>query len=110
MVSQPHRQSRVRDDQERGMRRNESRESVNGCQRSGYRQVVGVVNEAKREVLNMCVVVWSKGTLRGTSLMAELKMAGFHGYSVMRIAGVTFLLMFLNEADRRAVLDRSDLD
>ncbi|KAK8635991.1 hypothetical protein V6N13_004702 [Hibiscus sabdariffa] len=75
VVSQSRHQSQTRDDQGREVRQIESRELVNGGQRSRYRQVEGVEDEAK-----------------------------------MEIAGAKFMLMFSNEEDRRAVLDRSDLD
>ncbi|KAK8660266.1 hypothetical protein V6N13_051198 [Hibiscus sabdariffa] len=86
----------------------ESRESVNGDRRSGYQKVEGVEDEAKREVLNNYVVAWCKGSLRGSFLVTNLKMVGFHSCSVMRIVGATFLLMFSNEEDRRAMLDRDN--
>ncbi|KAK8612560.1 hypothetical protein V6N13_092672 [Hibiscus sabdariffa] len=92
------------------MSQDASKESVTGGRRSTYRKVTGVVDEAKWEVLNACAVAWSKGSLRGATLVVELKHAGFFGCSIMRIARPVFLLMFSNEEDRRAMLARSDLD
>ncbi|KAL4308766.1 hypothetical protein GQ457_01G017430 [Hibiscus cannabinus] len=61
----------------------------------------------KREVLSTCAVVWCKGSLRGTELLAELKREGFTSYSMMRIAGAAYLLMFTNEEDKRAMISRT---
>ncbi|KAK8658770.1 hypothetical protein V6N13_036964 [Hibiscus sabdariffa] len=61
----------------------ESKESVNGSRRSAYRQVVGVKDEAKREVLSSCAVAWF---------------------------GAVFLLRFSDEEDRYQVLGRPDHD
>ncbi|KAK8644417.1 hypothetical protein V6N13_123724 [Hibiscus sabdariffa] len=57
-------------------------------------------------MLSTCAVVWCKGSLRGTKLLAELKREGFIGCSMMRIAGAAYLLMFTTEEDRRAMLSR----
>ncbi|KAK8694492.1 hypothetical protein V6N13_072042 [Hibiscus sabdariffa] len=102
-------ESWVRTAKERVVSREESKESVHGVRRSIYRQVEGVVDEAKREVLNSCTVSWCTGDIRGASLVAEIKQAGFVGCSVMRIAGAVVLLMFTNEDERHAMLERSDL-
>ncbi|KAK8685473.1 hypothetical protein V6N13_041474 [Hibiscus sabdariffa] len=83
-----------------------SRESVNGEQGEKFRWVDGVEDVLKREVLSTCAVAWCKGSLRGTELLAELKREGFTGCSVMRIAGAAYLLMFMNEEDRRDMLSR----
>ncbi|KAK8713610.1 hypothetical protein V6N13_148822 [Hibiscus sabdariffa] len=102
-------QSRVRTAKERVVSREESKESVHGVIRSIYRQVEGVVDEAKWEVLNSCAVAWCTGDIRGVSLVAELKHACFVGCSVMQIAGAVVLLMFTTEDERQAMLERSDL-
>ncbi|KAK8704000.1 hypothetical protein V6N13_047636 [Hibiscus sabdariffa] len=64
---------------------------------------------SEAEVLKTCVIAWCKGSLRGSELVAELKMAGFHGCLVMQIAGAVYLLMFTNEEDKQVVLARLDL-
>ncbi|KAK8704941.1 hypothetical protein V6N13_048553 [Hibiscus sabdariffa] len=63
VVSQDRRQSRARGARVRVMTQDESKESVNDGQRSGYRQMEGVVDEAKKKVLNTYTVVWCKGSL-----------------------------------------------
>ncbi|KAK8690486.1 hypothetical protein V6N13_074019 [Hibiscus sabdariffa] len=88
----------------------ESKESVNGSRRSAYRQVVGVEDEAKREVLSSCMVAWCKGSLRGENLAVELDQAGLVINSMMRVAGAVFLMRFTDEEDHGQVLGRPDLD
>ncbi|KAK8690877.1 hypothetical protein V6N13_074403 [Hibiscus sabdariffa] len=89
--------------------RDESKESVHGVRRSLYLQVEGVVDEAKREILNTCAVAWCTGEYRGASLVAELKQAGFDGCSVMRVAGAVVLLWFSTVDERKAMMERADL-
>ncbi|KAK8672315.1 hypothetical protein V6N13_110688 [Hibiscus sabdariffa] len=110
MISEERRQKREGSAGLRVVSKSESKGSMNGDRRSRYRQVVGVEDEDKRTVLQSCAVACCKGSLRGASLVAELKQAGFLGCLIMRIAGAMFLLMFVNEEDQRLVLDRSDLD
>ncbi|KAK8701646.1 hypothetical protein V6N13_020029 [Hibiscus sabdariffa] len=86
-----------------------SRESVTGGHRAMLWKVEGMEDEAKCEVLKTCAIAWCKGSLRGLDLTVELNRVGFHGCSVMRIAGATLLLMFSNEEDMRAILARPDL-
>ncbi|KAK8681367.1 hypothetical protein V6N13_053771 [Hibiscus sabdariffa] len=88
----------------------ESKGSVNGDRRTRYRQVAGVEDEEKRAVLQSCAMAWCKGSLREASLVTEFKHAGVMDCSIMRIAGAMFLLMFVNEEERRLVLERTDLD
>ncbi|KAK8697502.1 hypothetical protein V6N13_113647 [Hibiscus sabdariffa] len=105
-LSQSHRRPRSEATRGRTAHQAGSRESVNGEQGEKFRQVDGVEDVLKREVLSTCAVAWCKGSLRGTELLAELKREGFTGCSVMRIAGAAYLLMFTNEEDMRAMLSR----
>ncbi|KAK8637511.1 hypothetical protein V6N13_064930 [Hibiscus sabdariffa] len=83
-----------------------SRESVNGEQGEEYQRVDGMEDVLKREVLTTCAVAWCKGSLRGTELLAALKREGFTGFSLMRISGAAYLLMFTNEEDMRDMISR----
>ncbi|KAL4283907.1 hypothetical protein GQ457_16G022410 [Hibiscus cannabinus] len=83
-----------------------SRESVNGEHGEEYRRVDGMEDVLKREVLTTCAVAWCKGSLRGMELLADLKREGFTDFSMMRISGATYLLMFTNEEDMRDLISR----
>ncbi|KAK8595442.1 hypothetical protein V6N13_016811 [Hibiscus sabdariffa] len=83
-----------------------SRESVNGEHGDEYRRVDGMEDVLKRDVLTTCAVVWCKGSLRGMELLAVLKREGFTGFSMMRISGAAYLLMFTNEEDMRNMVSR----
>ncbi|KAL4319583.1 hypothetical protein GQ457_18G006290 [Hibiscus cannabinus] len=83
-----------------------SRESVNGEYGEEYRWVDGREDVLKREVLTTCAVAWCKGSLRGMELLADLKREGFTGFSMMRISGAAYLLMFTNEKDMIDLISR----
>ncbi|KAL4386790.1 hypothetical protein GQ457_09G019190 [Hibiscus cannabinus] len=83
-----------------------SRESVNGEHGEEYRRVDGIEDVLKKEVLTTCAVAWCKGSLRGMELLADLKREGFTGFSMMRISGAAYLLMFTNEEDMRDLISR----
>ncbi|KAL4333815.1 hypothetical protein GQ457_07G003280 [Hibiscus cannabinus] len=83
-----------------------SRESVNGEHGEEYRRVDGMEDVLKREVLTTCAVAWCKGSLRGMELLVDLKREGFTGFSMMRISGAAYLLMFTNEEDMRDLISR----
>ncbi|KAL4388647.1 hypothetical protein GQ457_09G025200 [Hibiscus cannabinus] len=83
-----------------------SRESVNGEHGEEYRRVDGMEDVLKREVLTTCAVAWCKGSLCGMELLAALKREGFTGFSMMRISGAAYLLMFTNEEDMRDMVSR----
>ncbi|KAK8681341.1 hypothetical protein V6N13_053745 [Hibiscus sabdariffa] len=87
-----------------------SNHSVSGGQGGVYRRVKGVLDGSKSEVLETCAVAWSKGRLRGETLVKELQQAGFTGCSVMRAAGEVVLLLFVTEVEHKSILDLSDLD
>ncbi|KAK8635249.1 hypothetical protein V6N13_023126 [Hibiscus sabdariffa] len=72
MVSQDRRQSWAWGARVRVMTQDESKESVNDVRHSGYRQVEGVVDEAKREVLNTCAVAWCARCWIGRTLTVGL--------------------------------------
>ncbi|KAK8595422.1 hypothetical protein V6N13_016791 [Hibiscus sabdariffa] len=75
-----------------------------------HRCVTRVVAEDKLEVLDSCVVAWCKDDLRGRMLVEELWMVKVQGCSVMRISGEMVLLLFATGDERKALLDRTDLD
>ncbi|KAK8656375.1 hypothetical protein V6N13_098328 [Hibiscus sabdariffa] len=105
-VSQKHRRSRSAATRGGIDHQAGSRESVNGEQEEEYRRVDGMEDVLKREVLTTCAVAWCKGSLRGTELLATLKREGFTGFSLMRISGAAYLLMFTNEEDMRDMISR----
>ncbi|KAK8708344.1 hypothetical protein V6N13_059386 [Hibiscus sabdariffa] len=75
-----------------------------------YRRITGVVAEDKREVLDTCMVAWCKSGFPRRVLIEELRRAEIRGCFVIRISGATVLLMFATMEDRKALLDRNDLD
>ncbi|KAL4335009.1 hypothetical protein GQ457_07G010330 [Hibiscus cannabinus] len=105
-VSQTHRRSRSTATRGGMDHHAGSRESVNGEHGEKYRQVDGMEDVLKREVLTTCAVAWCKGSLRGMELLAALKREGFTGFSMMRISGAAYLLMFTNEEDMRDMVSR----
>ncbi|KAK8675728.1 hypothetical protein V6N13_033792 [Hibiscus sabdariffa] len=83
-----------------------SKESVNGEQGDEYRRVDGMEDVLKRDVLTTCAIAWCKGSLRGMELLAVLKREGCTSFSMMRISGAAYLLMFTNEEDMGNMVSR----
>ncbi|KAK8626688.1 hypothetical protein V6N13_134321 [Hibiscus sabdariffa] len=86
-----------------GKRRESSRfqntESENGLtteKMRGLKSVVGVIDPAKSEILNNCLVGWCNKFQRGGKLAKELHKAGIKDVSIMRLQGSAFLLVFQN--------------
>ncbi|KAK8571376.1 hypothetical protein V6N13_103502 [Hibiscus sabdariffa] len=85
-------------------------QSITGGRREPYRRVMGILDEAKGEVLASCAVAWCKESLRGATLVNELHQAGLKGCSFIQAAGDMVLLLFATLEERQAVLDRSDFN
>ncbi|KAK8682059.1 hypothetical protein V6N13_054456 [Hibiscus sabdariffa] len=88
---------------DRGKRRESSRfqnpELENGLtteKMRGLKSVVGVIDPAKSEILNNCLVGWCNKFQRGGKLARELHKAGIKDVSIMRLQGSAFLLVSQN--------------
>ncbi|KAL4354229.1 hypothetical protein GQ457_06G007350 [Hibiscus cannabinus] len=88
---------------DRGKRRESSRfqntESEIGLtteKTRGLKSVVGVIDPAKSEILNNCLVGWCNKFQRGGKLAKKLHKEGIKDVSIMRLQGSAFLLVFQN--------------
>ncbi|KAL4378615.1 hypothetical protein GQ457_02G032850 [Hibiscus cannabinus] len=76
---------------------------------SSRRRVIGEVEEEKLEILRFCAVGYCCRQCSVLDLVKEFRAAGLEGFTVMRDSGSLVLLMFLNEDQRRLILDKDVL-
>ncbi|KAK8490201.1 hypothetical protein V6N11_028916 [Hibiscus sabdariffa] len=76
---------------------------------SSRRRVIGEVEEEKREILRFCAVGYCRRQCSVLDLATEFRAAGLEGFTVMRVLGSLVLLMFLNEDQRRSIMDKDVL-
>ncbi|KAL4324936.1 hypothetical protein GQ457_11G028430 [Hibiscus cannabinus] len=73
------------------------------------RRVIGEVEEEKLEILRFCAVGYCRRQCSVLDLAKEFRAAGLEGFTVMRVSGSLVLLIFLNEEQRRSILDKDVL-
>ncbi|KAL4319593.1 hypothetical protein GQ457_18G011020 [Hibiscus cannabinus] len=76
---------------------------------SSRRRVIGEVEEEKLEILRFCAVGYCRRQCSVLDLAKEYRAAGLEGFTVMRVLGSLVLLIFLNEDQRRSILDKDVL-